>query len=340
MKRSTSKDASLSTVKKSESGTKLTALAGKFMSTLPTNKSKLNSPSSSLQDIIGTYKKEVQTAESASSSTRRCSKKTKVKRSKSSTDGVRKSKSNPALPPIRRVTSSEMVLVDTTKRRSLSPKRNTKTDKKDSLLLPPPMVKARSSGGKPALPPLLRRVQTSDGIPRGGGLPKRTKSLPLRRIKSAELPRPVKGILKKENAAATTTKPKSLLNNAVEFDVTEVREYPYILDQSRTEVMLTLDWTYQAQKVDSVEEFELQKAFCKSVGLVSDGGPRRYQVQERAGILLRSGLTVSELGKELKSRRAHQPENNNNDNDRGKSVHPLKKFWASSKRKTTFSASA
>ena len=320
-------------MKQSESGGSLSALAGKFISTLSNNKSKVNSPCNSLQDIYGTYKKEIQASEKTSNAARRSDKRPKIKRSKSSTDGVRGSsakaelKGNAAFSPIRRVRTRGILMVDT-KTRGLA--HNAKSSNTLAPSPPPSLLKARSSGGKSQLPPPT-------------GLPIRTKSLPLKLLKSAELPRPIKGILKMDHgksssSSSSSSKSKSLLQG-VEFDVTEVREYPYILDKSRTDqsVMLTIAWMCQSQKLDSVDEFEMQKAFCKSVGLRSKEGARRYKIQERAGILLRSGWTVSDLGKELN---AAQQSLERAKDDKGKSVHPLKKLLTLSKKKITSSASA
>ena len=155
-------------------------------------------------------------------------------------------------------------------------------------------------------PPVLQRAHTTGSQPRS--------HYPVR-----------PGILKSEGGSDT---PKR--RHPVSFDITEVREYPIILDGSRRDepVMLTLGWQYKSADVTTVQEYDLVKLDNRER---TGGVVRRLGPSERAAILISAGFSIKDLGRHLL--KGGHVELDQNTEDARKTVHPEKKKALFSMRK-------
>ena len=145
---------------------------------------------------------------------------------------------------------------------------------------------------------------------------------PIRRKPQPQCPAPP-GILRHPGTERVSPLPRNS-KKCVSFDTVEVREYPLTLDPSREDepVMLTLSWECVSSRVVTVKHYDsIKDRHRKRTG----GNVLKYELPERAGILLGLGMDIQELGQHLKGKASAASKGE----DARKTAHPSKKSFFS-----------
>lgn len=160
--------------------------------------------------------------------------------------------------------------------------------------------------------------------PRHGGTSSTVKWNRSMRFPKVDIPAVAPGpsILKK----TATSCPGCRKTARVDFDITEIREYPMILDEGNCDgpAMLTIDWIPQSSEFFTVMEYYLERSYAKE-----NGGASTMQTlspHERAAILIRAGCNgVAELAESLALAEALEFNLAEGIEEKIKTAHPKKK---------------